>query len=212
MILAADFGGTTIKLGIVREKQIAARSRLDACADRPMTERLEAVASEWERLLKEDGYTPADCAGVALALPFLADPKRPRVLGEFGKFPGATAIDFAEWSEARLGLPMALENDLRVALLGEWSAGAARGMNDAVMFALGTGIGCAAMSGGRLLARRQQPSGDAFRPWHDRHRKTRRPLREYRMRGGSRLDGHLVRSRAGACGLCRQRIIARGEN
>lgn len=151
MILAADFGGTTIKLGLVREGRILARSRLDAYANRPMAERLEAVACEWELLLKTNGYTLQICAGIALSLPFLTDPKSPRVLGDFGKFPGATNIDFAAWSRVRLGLPVALENDLRVALLGEWTAGAARGKSEVVMLALGTGIGCAVLSSGRLL-------------------------------------------------------------
>jgi glucokinase len=151
MILAADFGGTTIKLGLVRAGRIRARNRLDAGANRPMAERLEAVACAWESLLKTNDCTLQNCAGVALSLPFLADPKLPRVRGEFGKFPGAGDIDFAAWSRARLGLPVALENDLRMALLGEWTAGAARGKSDVVMLALGTGIGCAVISSGRLL-------------------------------------------------------------
>ena len=151
MILAADFGGTSIKLGLVRNGSLIARSRLDACADRPMSDRLEAVASAAEVLLKENNFFLQDCAGVALALPFLVDPKQSRVLGEFGKFPGATEIDFAVWGRARLGRSVVLENDLRMALLGEWVAGSARGKSDVVMLALGTGIGCAAMSGGRIL-------------------------------------------------------------
>jgi glucokinase len=151
MILAADFGGTTIKLGLVRDGRILARSRLDACAHRPMSERLEAVAGEWEALLMANGFARQNCAGVALSLPFLTDPKSLRVLGEFGKFPGAVDLDFAAWSRARLGLPVALENDLRVALLGEWTAGVARGRSDVVMLALGTGVGCAVIANGRLL-------------------------------------------------------------
>lgn len=151
MILAADFGGTSIKLGLVRDGCILARRRLDACADRPMAERLVAVACAWESLLNTAGLTLQNCAGVALSLPFLTDPKLPRVLGEFGKFPGAADIDFAVWSRARLGLPVVLENDLRMALLGEWAAGAARGNSDVVMLALGTGIGCAVISRGRLF-------------------------------------------------------------
>jgi glucokinase len=151
MILAVDFGGTTIKLGLVRDGGIIARSRLDSSAHRPMADRLEVVACEWEALLKRNGSTLRDCKGVALALPFLADPTRPRVQGEFGKFPGAADIDFDLWSRTRLGLPLFLENDLRMALLGEWTAGAARGKTDVVMLALGTGIGCAVVSGGQLL-------------------------------------------------------------
>lgn len=151
MILAADFGGTTIKLGLVRDNGIVARSRLEACADQPMASRLEAVACEFESLLKANGRALQDCAGVALALPFLVEPKSRHVSGEFGKFPGATSINFSEWSRARLNLPAAIENDLRVALLGEWSRGIARGKADVVMLAFGTGIGCAVISGGRLL-------------------------------------------------------------
>jgi glucokinase len=72
-------------------------------------------------------------------------------LGDFAKFPGAARIDFDRWGRSRLGLPIAIENDLRVALLGEWTAGAARGKNNVLMVALGTGIGCAVISEGRLL-------------------------------------------------------------
>ncbi len=63
MILAADFGGTTIKLGLVSDNGIIARRRLDACADRSMSERLEAVACEWESLLKANGRELRDCNG-----------------------------------------------------------------------------------------------------------------------------------------------------
>jgi glucokinase len=151
MILAADFGGTTIKMGVVRHGVVSARLRLEARSDRPMTERLEAVANGWEELLAKVGSTPYDCDGTALALPFVIDAERSRVLGEFGKFPSATEIDFTAWSQERLRLPTALENDLRVALLGEWELGAARGKRDVLMLALGTGIGCAAICGNRLL-------------------------------------------------------------
>ena len=150
-VLAADFGGTTIKLGLVRGGGIIAQSRLEACAGQPMTDRLEAVARGWELLLAENGCRSQDCAGVALALPFLIDPKSQRALGEFGKFPGANNLDFADWSRGRLGLPVVIENDLRMALLGEWTAGAACGKSDVVMLALGTGIGCAVIADGRLL-------------------------------------------------------------
>ncbi len=130
---------------------MVARSRIEACADRPMSDRLEAVAREWETLLNDCGSTWGDCEAVVLGLPFIVDAGSSKVLGEFGKFPGAADIHFDEWGQARMGLPVALENDLRLAILGEWTTGAARGTNDVVMMALGTGIGCAVISAGRLL-------------------------------------------------------------
>lgn len=128
-----------------------ARRRLDARAERPLAERLEAVARAWEELLDGLGRTTRDCRGAALALAFVVDPARARVIGDFGKLPGAAEVDLAEWSQGRLGLPVALENDLRAALLGECAAGAARERADVVMLALGTGIGCAVWADGRLL-------------------------------------------------------------
>jgi glucokinase len=149
--LAADFGGTSIKLGVVREGQVLARNRLPAHADRPMAERLEAVAESWQSMVTDLSLPLAKCDGVGLSLPFLMDPKQPRVLGVFHKYPGAPDIDFGKWARDRLGLPVAIENDLRMALLGEWSTGAAYGHDDAVMIAFGSGIGCAALLNGRLV-------------------------------------------------------------
>ena len=151
MILVADFGGTTIKLGLVRDHQVLARSRLEVDSQKTMSEQLEAVAALWETLLQRKGQSLQHGHGIALALPFIADPKQSRVHGEFGKYPGASEIDFSDWSRQRLGLPLALENDLRLALLGESACGAARGKSDVVMLAFGTGIGCAVLSGGRLF-------------------------------------------------------------
>ncbi|HEV2692551.1 MAG TPA: ROK family protein [Verrucomicrobiae bacterium] len=151
MILAADFGGASIKLGLVRENRVVARSRLETRPEYSFADTLEAVATEWGSLLKSQGLTLADIAGAGLALPFLINVETQRVEGKFEKFPGAAAMDFKSWSRSRLGFPVALENDLRAALLGEQAAGAARGKTDVVMLAFGTGIGCAAMVGGRLL-------------------------------------------------------------
>ena len=98
--LAADFGGTSIKLGVVRDGQVLARSRMPANADRPMAERLEAVADGWQSMAADLGLSLPDCAGIGLSLPFLMDPEGRRVLGVFHKYPGAPDIDFADWADA----------------------------------------------------------------------------------------------------------------
>jgi len=149
--LAADFGGTTIKLGLVRDGRVLMRHRLPAEADQPMVDRLEAVVVAWRSMADGLGIHVDECIGAGLSLPFLMDPDGARVHGEFFKFTGAAAIDFSAWGRERLGLPVAIENDLRMALLGEWTAGAARDADDAVMISFGSGIGCAALLGGRLV-------------------------------------------------------------
>ena len=49
------------------------------------------------------------------------------------------------------GLPVALGHDVRAACVAEWQLGAARGSDDALLVALGTGIGAGVVSDGRLL-------------------------------------------------------------
>ena len=50
----------------------------------------------------------------------------------------------------RLGVAVAVDNDVTCAAFGEWSAGAAAGVGDVLLVALGTGIGGGLVVGGRL--------------------------------------------------------------
>ncbi len=49
----------------------------------------------------------------------------------------------------RFGIPVGLDNDANAAAIGEWRAGAGRGVDDLVMLTLGTGVGGGVISGGR---------------------------------------------------------------
>ena len=55
--------------------------------------------------------------------------------------------------------PVPVVNDAQAALLGEIWLGAARGLEDVVLFTLGTGVGGAIVSGGRLLKGRFRRAG-----------------------------------------------------
>jgi glucokinase len=67
------------------------------------------------------------------------------------KYPDATELDLVSWAKDDFGLPLILENDSRMALLGESHAGAAQHVSDTVMMTLGTGIGTAVMMRGHLI-------------------------------------------------------------
>jgi glucokinase len=49
----------------------------------------------------------------------------------------------------RFGIPVGLDNDANAAAIGEWCAGAGRGVDDLVMLTLGTGVGGGVISGGK---------------------------------------------------------------
>jgi len=81
----------------------------------------------------------------------LADPATGRVVSTNQKYDDATRIDLPEWCRRELGLSFMIENDARMALLGECYAGAAQGETDVVMVTLGTGIGGAVLMNGKVL-------------------------------------------------------------
>ena len=136
--------------------------RISAESDRPITDRLEPIVAGWERVLESQGLTLADAGGVGLALPFLVDHKGRHVLGDFDKFPGHSQVDFPAWAKTRLDLPLVMENDSRMALLGEWKFGAAQGQSDIVMLSFGTGIGCAVVCNGKMLAGTRNQAATLF--------------------------------------------------
>jgi glucokinase len=86
-----------------------------------------------------------------MAFASLVDSATGCVLAEYGKFADAPALDLRAWARQELGLPLAIENDTRMALIGEWRAGAGRGVDNLVMMTLGTGLGTGAIIEGHVL-------------------------------------------------------------
>jgi len=65
--------------------------------------------------------------------------------------PNLPYLDGLDLTTAFPGISIALGNDAQLALLAEASAGAAKGMSDVILLAIGTGIGSAVMSGSRIV-------------------------------------------------------------
>jgi glucokinase len=59
-------------------------------------------------------------------------------------------VPIRELMRERLGLPVFIDNDVNTAILAEHRFGAARGVDNAVMLTLGTGIGGAILLGGAV--------------------------------------------------------------
>ncbi len=149
--LVGDIGGSRIKLAVVREGQILARQIEPAQAELPWAARLPALADTWRALCRDAQIELAAIDGVGMGFPSLVDTARSRILDEWGKFPGCADFNLGAWTRSTLGKPLALENDARAALIGEWHEGAGRGCDNVVMVTLGTGIGAAVVMEGRVL-------------------------------------------------------------
>lgn len=150
-VLACDFGGRRIKLGIVRDGVVLTHRVIPAHADQSLEVRLPGVAAELRSLCQAISIEPSSCHGIGIAYPSIIDCEQARIVDGFGKFGDATKFDARAWALDEFGLPLAIDNDARMALIGEWQWGAASGYTDAAMMTLGTGLGGAAIVGDRPL-------------------------------------------------------------
>ncbi|MGC2163697.1 MAG: ROK family protein, partial [Silvibacterium sp.] len=148
---AIDLGGTHVTCAIVEDSKVVASKTIAPQGVAELGPLLPDLTEILRLLRAEAGLDGCDFAGVALGFCGIVNSADGRVLSTNGKYPDAPGVDLPSWANHDFGLPFRLENDARLALLGEHYVGAAQEYDDVVMVTLGTGIGVATMIGGRLL-------------------------------------------------------------
>lgn len=151
LALSLDMGGTHVGCAVVRDKQILATDSLETKAAQSLASLLPAIAETLLALLRECGESVGSCEGLAIGFPGIVDARTGKILSTLKKYEDGMQLDLSAWSRDTFHLPLRIENDARMALLGEQFAGCAQDARDVVMMTLGTGIGGAAMLQGTLL-------------------------------------------------------------
>lgn len=149
--LAIDLGGTHANCALVENEDILRQTRLDLDSAKRFGSVLPLFASAFRGLLRETKLQPKDFAGLAFSSCGIVDSSAGRFLAMNEKWNDAPRANVSGWCAREFSLPAKLENDARMALLGEWYAGSGRGFENIVMMTFGTGIGGAAMIEGKLL-------------------------------------------------------------
>lgn len=144
-----DLGGTRIKFGVMDEGRLVSTASIVV----PSSEYFAAVLPDIERqidsMLQEGGYDSLQ--GVGMAFPTIVDSDNMKLLYKYVKYNDANDIDLKGWARSKWNAPLAMENDARAALVGEWQYGAGQGSDNLVMITIGTGVGSAALMNGQLL-------------------------------------------------------------
>lgn len=151
-VLAADFGGGGIKIGLLEQGALLATAYHRTAPGARLADHLADLKKGFRRLLDEAGAVgESACGGMAWALPCVIAPDRRTIVKSFGKWDDVATLDLAQWAEEEMGLPLTIDNDARAALVGEAHDGAGRSFANLMMITLGTGIGTAMMIGGEPL-------------------------------------------------------------
>ncbi|ABF39656.1 sugar kinase [Candidatus Koribacter versatilis Ellin345] len=158
-VVSIDLGGSHAAVAVVQGAKLLASREIELDHAQDLRPVLDIFANAVRELLRELQIPAKDCLGLALGFCGLADGRIGRVISTNKKYEDAPGIDFNEWSMRELGLRFAIENDARMALLGERHAGAAHGYDNVVMITLGTGIGGAALIEGKLLRGKHAQAG-----------------------------------------------------
>jgi len=145
--IGVDIGGTKIAFALVdQEGQVLAEHRLPTLADEGAEAVFDRVAQGVRHLLDQsDGQV----AGVGIGTPGHLNPYTGVVHGATNL--GWREVHLLDGVRQRLDLPVWVQKDTNAGALGEMFFGAARGCQDFVYLAVGTGLGGGAVVDGELV-------------------------------------------------------------
>lgn len=157
--IGIDLGGTIVKIGLVRSGKILASARIDADSKAGLGAMLPAITDSVRILLERSLPEGDSLAGMAMAFPGIVDFSASRAAATNAKYNDAPDIDMEGWARENFGVPFRMDNDARMAMVGEWKAGAGRGAENMVMMTIGTGIGTGVVVDSRPLYGRNWCAG-----------------------------------------------------
>ncbi|MDX6480227.1 MAG: glucokinase [Gaiellaceae bacterium] len=138
--IGVDLGGTKILAGVVaRDGTVVRRHERETPQDSQ-----EHVIAELEAAVAE--LLDDSVSAIGIGAPSPIDAER-GVVVRCPNLPLENAPLRDDMRE-KFGVPVGLDNDANAAAIGEWRAGAGRGVDDLVMITLGTGFGGGVISGG----------------------------------------------------------------
>lgn len=148
MLIGVDFGGTSVKAGVVEGGEVVRSTAAATRLDTGPKDVLDAIANTVLAL------TPRpEAVGVAIPGEVNSEGRCWRL----ANVPGFEGVPIGEELAKRLGCPIAVENDATAAALGEQLYGHGRDNPSFLMVTLGTGIG-----GGLVLGHQLYPGSNGF--------------------------------------------------
>lgn len=154
--IGIDFGGTSVKPGVVSGHKIIARSEPIATRQHDSADSLLAAVFRDVEILRQQH--PEVCA-LGAGLPGIIDGLNGRVR-ELSNVPGWQDIPLAALLRQKTGLPSVIENDANAMAYAEWRFGAGRDRTNVICMTLGTGVGGGLILDGKLFRGSQLGAGE----------------------------------------------------
>ncbi len=154
--IGIDFGGTTIKSGLVADGKII---RLGRVIDTQECGGPEAIIDALVAVVDELREGAPEVGAMGIGLPGIVDSVG-GIVHELTNVQGWEEVALREILAERTGLTVTIENDANAMAYGEWKHGAARDGEHVICITLGTGVGGALILDGRLYRGAQLGAGE----------------------------------------------------
>lgn len=143
-IFVADIGGTAIKMAIANEQEDLTNQE-----EIPTNSHLGGVHLMNTLIEHIQAAGPIDAVGISTA--GQVDSEKGTIIYANENIPHYTGTAIRQLIQAKIPVPVAVENDVNCAAIGEWQYGAAKGAKDFLCLTYGTGIGGAIVADGKLI-------------------------------------------------------------
>lgn len=148
-IISVDLGGTRIKAAALEDTHLLAETWIPSHSKQGLAARWPELNGVLSALISEAKWSSVDA--VVMGFPGLVNVKQRRVSKTYGKYDDAVDLDLVAWADEQFAAPLYIDNDARLAALGEWKHGAGENMDHLLMITLGTGVGTTAIVDGQML-------------------------------------------------------------
>lgn len=157
--VGVDVGGTTVKLGICNaEGELLQTYEGPTEVNKGPDTILHNIATYVRQIVEESPYSWEQLAGVGIGIAGFLD--IPNGVMKHSPNLYLNNVDIKGFLEKELNILVKVNNDANVAALGEAWAGAGRGIQNCVMYTLGTGVGGGIIIDGKIVEGFQSVAGE----------------------------------------------------
>lgn len=145
--IGVDFGGTSIKLGVVKGTEVISHAPSIATQEYGNPDQLIEAIAQFVNILRQNH---PEVQAIGMGMPGFVNFYQGSVY-TLTNVPGWNNVPVKDMLQAACGLPVYIENDANCMAYAEWKLGAGKGKKHLVCLTLGTGVGSGLIVNGELL-------------------------------------------------------------
>lgn len=145
-IITLDIGGTNIRCALFHAEKDLPISIEKISTTTENESAIERIIQVIEKIWPKDRTV----VGIAAAAPGSIDVNQNKVIVA-PNIEGWRDIELGDILQKQFGVKILVNNDARLAAIGEWKRGAGRGYDDILYFTISTGLGGGVITGGKVL-------------------------------------------------------------